>query len=67
MKSLILGLCLTALTLHAADGIELKPLQPFVDEVIAQFSKDADSEVPDGLPSQVQRWLGYGLMDWKGI
>ena len=44
MKSLILGFCLTAFTLHAADGIELKPLQPFVDEVIAQFSKDTGSE-----------------------
>lgn len=35
--------------------------------VIKWRTRFAQTGLKDGLPSQVQRWLGYGLMDWKGI
>jgi len=36
-------------------------------DLVARVNNAPSRKTIGGLPSQVQRWLGYGLMDWKRI
>ena len=45
MKLLICGLLLGTLSLFSAEPAEIKPLKPYVDEVIAEFHKESEDKM----------------------